>query len=105
LIKPVQGHLRGMIANCTSAWTVHFEYLPLAALHDGQRYLVQRYGLVMDDGIQVSAEARWPPPASRPPDRPHAAARQAGKQPCGWLPSAAPRPMPPTRHCPVSTPS
>ena len=80
LIKPVQGHLGG-IRQLHISLDGALRVLPLAALHDGQRYLVQRYGLVMDDGIQVSA---GPPAAtgkalSSPPDqvahsRSHAAA-------------------------------
>jgi CHAT domain-containing protein len=44
-------------------------YLPLAALHDGHRYLVQRFGLVMDDGIQARHDLGNTSSAAREPTR------------------------------------
>jgi CHAT domain-containing protein len=54
LIEPVQSHLRG-VQQLQVSLDGALRYLPLAALHDGQRYLVQRYGLVMDDGIVAAS--------------------------------------------------
>lgn len=62
LIEPLLPHLRG-IDRLQVSLDGALRYLPLAALHDGQRYLVQRYSVLMDDGIA----ARRPEPARRLP--------------------------------------
>ena len=63
LIQPVQQHLRGADRLQVSLDGA-LRYLPVAALHDGQRYLVQRFTVVMDDGIEAK---RAPVATSRPP--------------------------------------
>jgi CHAT domain-containing protein len=62
LIRPVQRHLRG-VRQLQISLDGALRYLPMAALHDGQRHLVQRYSLVMDDGIvsnQTQPDAKAP---------------------------------------------
>ena len=63
LVQPVQQHLRGADRLQVSLDGA-LRYLPVAALHDGQRYLVQRFTVVMDDGIEAQ---RSPVATSRPP--------------------------------------
>lgn len=64
LIRPVQMHLQG-VSELHIALDSALRYLPMAALHDGQRYLVQRFSVAMDDGIQArdGATATDPGPA------------------------------------------
>lgn len=64
MIKPVQAQLAG-VSRLQLSLDGALRYLPLAALHDGTRYLVQRYTLVMDDGIATRAAASEQP-ARRP---------------------------------------
>ncbi|MBK9359631.1 MAG: CHAT domain-containing protein [Rubrivivax sp.] len=65
LIRPVQARLRD-VRHLQLSLDGALRYLPMAALHDGRQHLVQRYTLVMDDGIQA------------PAGRPAAGARPAG---------------------------
>ena len=63
LIQPVQQHLGGADRLQVSLDGA-LRYLPVAALHDGQRYLVQRFTVVMDDGVETR---RSPVATRRPP--------------------------------------
>lgn len=53
LIDPLRSQLRD-VQRLQVSLDGSLRYLPMAALHDGQRYLVQRFGLVMDDGIEAN---------------------------------------------------
>jgi CHAT domain-containing protein len=53
LIQPVHPHLHG-VRHLQISLDGALRYLPMAALHDGRRHLVQRYSVVMDDGIESS---------------------------------------------------
>ncbi len=53
MIQPVQTQLRG-VRHLQVSLDGALRYLPLAALHDGKRYLVQQFSLQMDDGIEAS---------------------------------------------------
>lgn len=54
LVQPVQARLGG-IRELRVSLDGALRYLPMAALHDGQRYLTQRYRIVMDDGVVARA--------------------------------------------------
>ncbi|MBL0150439.1 MAG: CHAT domain-containing protein [Ideonella sp.] len=53
MIRPVQARLHG-VHELRASLDGALRYLPLAALHDGHRHLVQRFSLVMDDGIEAN---------------------------------------------------
>jgi CHAT domain-containing protein len=57
LVGPVAPDLRAVRAR-TLMWSLDgvLRYLPLAALHDGERYLVERYALV---GFTPASQSRW----------------------------------------------
>jgi CHAT domain-containing protein len=57
LVGPVASDLRAVQAR-TLLWSMDgvLRYLPLAALHDGERYLVERYALV---GFTPASQPRW----------------------------------------------
>jgi CHAT domain-containing protein/tetratricopeptide (TPR) repeat protein len=57
LVGPVAPDLRAVRAR-TLLWSLDgvLRYLPLAALHDGERYLVERYALV---GFTPASQPRW----------------------------------------------
>lgn len=67
MFRPLKAHLHN-VRNLAVSLDGALRYLPLAALHDGQRYLVQTFNLSMDDGIE---SVRGPGAASA---RPSAAA-------------------------------
>ncbi|MBK6853646.1 MAG: CHAT domain-containing protein [Burkholderiales bacterium] len=54
MIDPVRSRLAG-IRQLHVGLDGSLRYLPMAALHDGRSYLVQRFGIVMDDGIGAGA--------------------------------------------------
>jgi CHAT domain-containing protein len=57
LVGPIAADLRAVRAR-TLLWSLDgvLRYLPLAALHDGERYLVERYALV---GFTPASQPRW----------------------------------------------
>ncbi|MFO1341080.1 MAG: CHAT domain-containing protein [Burkholderiaceae bacterium] len=65
LLRPLRAQLAG-VRQLRVGLDGALRYLPLAALHDGQRHLVQRYRLVMDDGIEVAIAAQPASPRQAP---------------------------------------